>query len=261
MLRLIFYMFLILFTTACSAALYLAFTHSSKQELELIDPQESKDPLVLKGFSLMELTPKMAPDFAGDRITCSNCHFNGGNTQGGENNGISLVGVTAEYPRYSSRSGTSITLAERIGNCFERSLNGKAPDADDPVITALIAYLDWISQPALGIKEKKWLGLKPLKTKHVPDEAQGKIEYEKHCALCHKKDGSGSVDEEGDSIPPVFGPYSFNDGAGMNNPATFASFIYLNMPQGEPYLTEEQALDIAAYVTKQPRPHLQNGKP
>lgn len=224
--------------------------------MELIDPEESDDPLVMQGFKYMQLTPKLVPQYAGDRISCNNCHFNGGNTQGGSSGGISLVGVVDEYPRQLA-TGKTMSLAERISLCFERSLNGKPVPADDPVMKAIIAYLEWISEPVKGQK-KPWLGLEPLKSNHVPDAKQGAIQYKLHCAICHKMDGGGSVEERGDSVPPVFGPHAFNDGAGMAKLQTFASFIYHNMPQGQPYLTEEQALDIAAFVIKQDRPHFRS---
>ncbi len=50
------------------------------------------------------------------------------------------------------------------------------------------------------------------------------------------------------------GVKSFSDGAGMSKLKNMASFAYYNMPRHNPNLTEEQALDIAAYVTDQPRP-------
>jgi len=242
-----------IFVAVCCSALVFTFVDAAP-EIELLDPEESTDPLVLEGFNLMQLTPSLAPQYSGDRLSCNNCHFNGGNTQGGSNGGISLVGVVEEYPRLLKDQ--EITLAERISLCFERSLNGKSVPAEDPVMKAIIAYLDWISEPAKGMKDKPWLGLRPLKSNHVPDAAHGALQYKLHCAICHKMDGGGSIEERGDSIPPVFGPHAFNDGAGMAQLGPFATFIYHNMPQGQPYLTEEQALDIAAFVTQQERPHL-----
>jgi len=60
-------------------------------------------------------------------------------------------------------------------------------------------------------------------------------------------------------FPPLWGPDSFNDGAGMARLITFANFIHFNMPHGvdylNPQLSPEQAWDIAAYVLSQPRPH------
>jgi thiosulfate dehydrogenase len=56
-------------------------------------------------------------------------------------------------------------------------------------------------------------------------------------------------------FPPLWGPDSFNDGAGMARIGNAAAFVETNMPKGaENTLTEAEALDIAAYFTKQPRP-------
>lgn len=41
----------------------------------------------------------------------------------------------------------------------------------------------------------------------------------------------------------------------MGTMTMLAPFIYLNMPYQQAILTEEQALDIAAYIRQQPRPH------
>lgn len=252
--RIFAYLIIALFVCICISSLFFTLAHAEPQ-IELIDPEESTDPLVMKGFQIMQQTTKLAPEFAGDKITCNNCHFNGGNTSGGSSGGISLVGVFYEYPK--KMNGQEISLEKRISLCFERSLNGKPVPAGDPIMQAIVAYLRWISAPVKGMKEKPWLGLKPLKTKNTPSAERGLVQYERHCALCHKSDGSGSYEEEGDTIPPLFGPSSFNDGAGMAQLDTFASFTFLNMPQGQPYLTEEQALDIAAYITQQNRPKMQ----
>lgn len=241
-----------IFVAVCCSALIFTFADATPQ-IELLDPEESTDPLVLQGFQYMQQTPKLVPQYSGDRLTCNNCHFNGGNTQGGASGGISLVGVVEKYPRRVNDA--EISLAERISLCFERSLNGKPVPADDPVMKAIIAYLDWISEPVKGVKEKPWLGLAPLKSTHVPNAAHGAILYKEHCAICHKMDGGGSIEERGDSIPPVFGPHSYNDGAGMAQLGPLAAFIFHNMPQDQPFLTEEQALDVAAFIMQQERPH------
>ena len=59
-------------------------------------------------------------------------------------------------------------------------------------------------------------------------------------------------------IPPLWGPDSFNDGAGMARLITAANFIHFNMPHGtdylDPQLSPEQAWDVAAYMVSQPRP-------
>src|SRR5437868_4689265 len=86
---------------ASSSSKILSFLHLAKalqsysqEEGVLVDPETAPEkirPLVMKGLYTMLETQKHAPAYAGDRITCTNCHFSGGNTLGGENNGISLV--------------------------------------------------------------------------------------------------------------------------------------------------------------------------
>jgi cytochrome c len=44
----------------------------------------------------------------------------------------------------------------------------------------------------------------------------------------------------------------------MAKPATLATFAHLNMPKGNPTLTEEEALDVGEFVDTQPRPHFQS---
>lgn len=63
----------------------------------------------------------------------------------------------------------------------------------------------------------------------------------------------------GYEVPPLWGPDSFNDGAGMARLTTAADFIHFNMPNGttytNPQLTQVDAWDVAAYMLSQPRPH------
>jgi thiosulfate dehydrogenase len=55
--------------------------------------------------------------------------------------------------------------------------------------------------------------------------------------------------------PPLWGPKSFNIGAGMARYRTAATFIVHNMPFDRPgSLTPQQALDVARYVDSRPRP-------
>ncbi len=251
--------FLLISVIALGFAIFQVFEEveiieSNAQTSQLVDPEMSSDPKVMQGFRLMTETQKYAPNYAGDKISCNNCHFNGGNSFGGKNNGISLVGVSKVYPRYSKREQRDISLAERINNCFERSLNGRPLPVDSDEMQAFLAYLEWISTPVAHLEEFPWLGLPKLEVQHQPSPERGKELYHQHCASCHGANGEGTITEEGNNIPPLWGNQSFNDGAGMNRIEMFAPFIYLNMPYGDPFLTKQQALDIASFVTTQPRP-------
>lgn len=232
----------------------------------LVDPEQAPPEIrdsVLRGYRLIMNTPFYAPEFAKNQLECTNCHFAGGDTLGGKNGGISLVGVTTTYPQFSKRSGRVISLEERIMNCFRRSMNGHAPEADSQIMKDMVNYLHWISKEVEHVKDIPWLGLPVIKNSHVPNAEEGKKLYQKYCASCHHLDGDGGgelSDLEGKTIPPLWGPNSFNDGAGMNTLRVLASFIFLNMPYQQARLTEEEALDIAKFVTEQPRPHFEEKK-
>lgn len=69
-------------------------------------PANMRDSVILGG-SILTDTQKALAGTVGNKLTCSNCHFNGGLTQGGKNGGISLVGVGAKYPTFTSRHGST----------------------------------------------------------------------------------------------------------------------------------------------------------
>ena len=56
-------------------------------------------------------------------------------------------------------------------------------------------------------------------------------------------------------MPPLWGKDSFNVGAGMARMYTAAAFVKHNMPLGQGgTLTAQEAVDVAAFFTQQPRP-------
>src|SRR3546814_7456590 len=61
--------------------------------------------------------------------------------------------------------------------------------------------------------------------------------------------------ESGVVFPPLWGPDSYNWGAGMARIDTAAGFIKANMPLGKPFsLTDQEAWDVAAFVDSHERP-------
>jgi thiosulfate dehydrogenase len=53
----------------------------------------------------------------------------------------------------------------------------------------------------------------------------------------------------------VWGPNSFNDGAGMNDPKKMAAFVVHNMPQNHPgTLNAQDAYDVSEFIHTMPRP-------
>ena len=89
------------------------------------------------------------------------------------------------------------------------------------------------------------------------DPVHGKAVFAETCAACHGANGLGQ--REPIAAPPLWGPDSFNDGAGMNRLISAANFIHSNMPNGtdwtNPALSPTDAWDVAAFVLTQPRPH------
>lgn len=95
------------------------------------------------------------------------------------------------------------------------------------------------------------------------DPGAGKQVYMIYCAACHGAEGQGvrrgKVGDADDyRFPPVWGPDSYNNGAGMSRGILAAGFVKGNMPSGTTHantvLTDEQAFDVAAYINSQSRP-------
>src|ERR1043166_6514865 len=66
--------------------------------------------------------------FAGNGLSCSNCHTHDGRID----HALSLGGSASRYPAFHEQYGRSISYEERIAECFKRSVNGTAPALDSP---------------------------------------------------------------------------------------------------------------------------------
>lgn len=202
---------------------------------------------VMIGYKIMTETKKYAGQYVGNDLSCTNCHFDGGRSL----NTISLVGVGAIYPEYRSRQEYTADLAMRTQDCFRRSMNGTAPALDSQVMQSLLVYMQWISKGIPVYSKLPWALPSALKSAHKPDAEAGAKVYKDVCTPCHGDNGQGTA-----IAPPLWGDGSFNDGAGMHRVTTFSVFAYRFMPKNAPDLTEDQALDVAAFVTEKPRPHM-----
>ncbi len=87
-------------------------------------PANIKDAVML-GYNIMMNTRKYAAGYVGNKLNCTNCHFNGGITEGGRNGGLSLAGVATKYPEYRKQAKGISDLLSRTNSCFEKSMNGK----------------------------------------------------------------------------------------------------------------------------------------
>ncbi len=195
-------------------------------------------------------THPLTKPFVGNQLNCTSCHLDAGT----HSTAASFVGVAAAYPAFAPRENAVITLEDRILNCFIRSQNGKRPPNGGKVSTAIATYITWLSRGTpIAMNPKASLGPNHLTmldaTNAKPNLDRGKILYESRCADCHAINGSGS--EEG---PPVWGPHSFNDGAGLTEIPKMASWLKVAMPLDDADLTASEAFDLAAFINSQPRP-------
>jgi thiosulfate dehydrogenase len=216
-------------------------------------PDNEFGKMVRKGEQIFTHTQKYAGKYVGNQLNCSNCHLNAGRRP----DSAPLWAAWVRYPRYRSKNDKINSYADRLQGCFRFSMNGKAPPADGEVITALSAYSYWLATGAPTGKDLKGFGYpkqgyKPPKT---PDYARGKKVFKSHCALCHGDDGQGQQVAGQTVFPALWGPESFNWGAGMHSVKTAAAFIKANMPLSRGgTLSDQQAWDVAYYMDSHERP-------
>ncbi len=216
-------------------------------------PADAEDAnAVLLGERIFDDTPRYAPKYTGNTLSCRNCH-----TDRGRNPQSSPLWAAApQYPKYRAKNRTINSLAMRIADCFRYSENGTSPPADSEEVLALMAYTNWLATGLpIGITPKA-SGYPPLRTPAMtPDRRRGEAVYAANCAICHGANGQGSAFAGAQVIPALWGAQSYNWGAGMHSVDNAAAFVYANMPHGAMgTLTEQQAWDVAAWIDSQPRP-------
>jgi thiosulfate dehydrogenase len=232
-------------------------------------PDDSYGRLVRRGRDLVTATyAHIGPDvtdpskrYAGNNLACSDCHLEAGTKKFG----LPIFGLYNDFPRYSGRAGAEITIDQRVNSCMTRSMNGRAMPADAPELAAFVAYIKFLSSGVPPDQRIPGLGAGKIpELDRAADPARGRAVYVAKCEACHNTDGSGILrslptTDLGYMVPPLWGPGSFNDGAGMDRLITAANFVHANMPQGadylNPILSTVDAWDVAAFVVSQPRPH------
>ncbi len=229
----------------------------------LNDSQENK--IIKYGHELFVNTPKyIGPDngkqefiFAGNRLACNNCHLYSGTKPFS----ASLIGIVNRFPQFRARENKIGTIEERINGCMERSMNGKILPLDGNEMKAFIKYLTWLSRfaPQDGKMADQGFVKIEIPNRKV-DLVNGEKVFKRTCIECHGVDGQGKKASGSYTYqyPPLWGEDSFNNGAGMNRVITAAQFMKANMPFGTtfdaPLLTDEEAYDVAGYITQQKRP-------
>jgi len=201
--------------------------------------------------------PDPALRYTGSHLDCASCHIDSGREPGT----LSLLDAAARYPRQSGRDGGMRDLLDRINGCMTRSMNGRPLPRDSVEIAAIAAYIDQLGAFAGAMGDSRRESAEQAafaEPDRAADPVAGAAVYEDRCARCHGADGQGlfaTVDPgDGYVFPPLWGPDSFNDGAGMHRVLTAARFIKARMPFGQADLSDDEAYDVAAYINSHPRP-------
>ncbi|QRJ63076.1 c-type cytochrome [Azospira restricta] len=202
--------------------------------------------------------------FAGNNLACTSCHQENATKP----YAMPWVGVSAVFPQYRAREDELSTVEERVNGCMQRSMAGRPLPLDSREMKAFVTYIHFLSRDVpvgARIEGAATRGSKPPNRR--ADLAAGESVYKAQCMACHGENGEGRRngvpgDAQGYQFPPVWGPDSFNTGAGMNRILMAMRFIKHNMPQGvnhaAPVLSDDEAFDVAGFILSKPRPEKKN---
>jgi len=229
------------------------------------------------GKQILEETYKtLGPDsglpysYVNSRLSCTNCHMESGRAAYGQPWAVVWYkyGAGGQGP-WSARSNQYLNMKNRIHDCTQRSMNGTRLPDDSYQLNSMIEYMKWLSTgmkvaySSVNHGNNNIAAPVVAELTRAADPVRGKTVYEETCAFCHGVDGEGVWDESAKNYiyPAVWGPYSFNVGAGMYRLRTAVGFIKGNMPYGwtnatdtSHQLSNEDAWDSMAYVISKDRP-------
>lgn len=207
-------------------------------------PRTAEGAAILRGLALITHTRDSLPRYVGGNLNCTSCHLD----EGRRMTAMPLLGVYARFPKYMDRTGAIVPVEDRVNYCFTRSLAGSKLPPDSREMQDIVAYLAFISR---GVPTGEHLQREGLATMPAlkGDSARGRTIFTSTCVPCHGVDGAGTA-----LYPALWGAQSFSVGASLARVERAASFIRNNMPFNKPgSLTDQQAFDVAAYITAMPR--------
>lgn len=216
-------------------------------------PEGAFGDVIRRGREIFVNTPNAASAYVGNSLRCVSCHLDAGRLA----DSSPLWAAFVSYPAYRAKTKSVTTFQQRLQGCFEYSMNGRAPPLGAPELVALESYAYWL---ASGAPLDPKIAGRGYPTFAPPAEradfARGEKVYAEHCVLCHGVDGAGQRSQDGTAVfPALWGPDSFNWGAGMGRISNAAAFIKANMPLGLPgTLSDQQAWDVARYMNSHERP-------
>jgi thiosulfate dehydrogenase len=140
-------------------------------------------------------------------------------------------------------------------------MNGRPLARDSVEMRSMVTYIEQLGRQHAAWSESRRQAHEPdafVEPARRADVANGGEVYRNRCQLCHGASGEGlkaaTHPGGGYLFPPLWGPDSYNIGAGMARVLTAARFIKARMPLGNPSLTDDEAFDVAGFMNSQPRP-------
>ena len=140
---------------------------------------------IRRGKALMANTGDSLPGNVGSALRCFSCHLQ----EGAQVRSLPLVGVYSRFPQYRSRNGLVNLIEDRINDCFERSLNGRALPREGGDMRDIVAWLAWISRgvpPPGAVRGSGLGGVEPLPA----DTGRGRELFAQTCTRCHGRSSS-----------------------------------------------------------------------
>ena len=227
--------------------------------LSAIPPGPEGD-AIKRGMALFDNPKANAAEFVGNSMACKNCHLDSGRRA----NSSPMWAAWVSYPQYRKKNNSINTMEDRILGCFRYSMNapnspsGGPPPPGSDVYRDLEAYFHWLAERRADrpIATRRRLSQAASCPRRDTTRRAGAAVFTASCVACHGNDGQGAAQPDGTIVyPPLWGPRSYNWGAGMARVDLAAGFIKANMPFDKPgTLSDQQAWDVAAYIDSQERP-------
>jgi len=214
---------------------------------------------IKRGMAIFDDPRTHAAQFVGNSMACKNCHLDSGRRA----DSSPMWAAWVAYPQYRKKNNSINTMEDRINGCFRYSMNapnspsGGPPPYGSDIYRDLEAYFRWLASGAPIAAKMKGGGYPtPPLSQAGYNPARGAKVFEAKCTACHGSDGQGARTPDGKVVyPPLWGPRSFNWGAGMARVDLAAGFIKANMPFDQPRtLSDQDAWDVAAFIDSHERP-------